>query len=138
VFVAPRRSPPPGEPLWTLGKAGRLIAYELGDDGRDGCEAQLLRDGDFYAGRRFADRAGALAHAADVRTRLEADDWTLVRAGCRCAEGRICEAHPDQPWPHDACPGPGRQCDAPACPYRSNPPHRPHGWQSIARIEPDD
>jgi hypothetical protein len=37
--------------------------------------------------------------------------------------GWICEAHPDQPWPHaDAsepdgqCPGPGMPCDADGCP----------------------
>ena len=72
----PVATPPPGEPLWTLGKAGRLITCELRDDGLYGCEAQLLRDGDFYAGRRFTDRAGAVTHATSVRARLEADGWT--------------------------------------------------------------
>jgi hypothetical protein len=68
------------EPLWTLGKAGRLIACELLDDGRYGCEAQLSRDGAFYADRRFADRAQALAHVGEVRARLEREGWTLIRA----------------------------------------------------------
>ena len=72
--------PAPGEPLWTLTKAGRRITCELRDDGVYGCEAQLLRDGDFYAGRRFAHRAGALAHAADVRTRLEQDGWQAINS----------------------------------------------------------
>ena len=77
---APRRSSPPGELLWTLSRGDRRIMCELRDDGPYGCEAQLLRNGDFYAGRRFADRAGALAHAETVRARLEAEGWTRVPA----------------------------------------------------------
>ena len=75
---ATRRPPPPpraSEPLWMLGKTDRRITCALLDDGAHGCEAQLHRDGAFYAGRRFANRAGALTHAADVRTRLEQDGW---------------------------------------------------------------
>jgi hypothetical protein len=34
-----------------------------------------------------------------------------------CAEGWICEAHPDRPWPHDDCAGPGTPCDNSACPW---------------------
>ena len=34
---------------------------------------------------------------------------------CHCAEGWICEEHPEQPWPHDDCAGPGTQCDNPDC-----------------------
>ena len=26
---------------------------------------------------------------------------------CHCHQGWICEEHPDKPWPHDACAGPG-------------------------------
>jgi hypothetical protein len=43
---------------------------------------------------------------------------------CHCHQGWICEAHPDQPWPHDdqtapegTCPGAGMQCDDPGCPW---------------------
>src|SRR5687767_12042224 len=36
---------------------------------------------------------------------------------CHCTSGWICEAHPDQPWPHDDCAGPGEQCHNPACPW---------------------
>jgi len=32
-------------------------------------------------------------------------------ATCHCAGGWICETHPDQPWQHDACAGPGMPCD---------------------------
>ena len=55
-----------------------------------------MRDSAFYAGRRFADRAQALAHTETVRARLERDGWTLVHAVCRCAEGWICERHRDR------------------------------------------
>jgi hypothetical protein len=40
-----------------------------------------------------------------------------LKVTCHCVEGRICEAHPDEPWPHDACPGPGTACLNPACPW---------------------
>ena len=29
----------------------------------------------------------------------------------RCKDGWNCEAHPNKPWPHDDCAGPGMQCD---------------------------
>jgi hypothetical protein len=32
--------------------------------------------------------------------------------------GWICERHPDLPWPHEACAGPGIPCDVVTCPYR--------------------
>ena len=35
----------------------------------------------------------------------------------RCADGWICEEHPDQPWPHDDCSGPGVPCENPACEF---------------------
>ena len=31
----------------------------------------------------------------------------------RCADGWICEEHPDKPWPHDHCYGPGVPCENP-------------------------
>src|SRR6266496_849093 len=38
---------------------------------------------------------------------------------CYCAEGWVCEEHPDKPWPHPGllgeCPGPGMPCENPAC-----------------------
>jgi hypothetical protein len=36
----------------------------------------------------------------------------------KCDNGWICEEHPDQPWPHDDCSGPGMPCEVPTCPYR--------------------
>lgn len=29
--------------------------------------------------------------------------------------GWICEEHPDRPWPHDDCAGPGMPCDVDGC-----------------------
>lgn len=39
----------------------------------------------------------------------------------KCADGWICEAHPEKPWPHDDCGGPGMPCDKPGCPYSIEP-----------------
>jgi hypothetical protein len=39
----------------------------------------------------------------------------------RCNAGWICEAHPDQPFPHDECAGPGTQCQSPDCPWWRGP-----------------
>ena len=40
---------------------------------------------------------------------------------CHCAEGWICEQHPDQPWPHDDCAGPGAPCRTEDCPWWRGP-----------------
>jgi Phage integrase family len=41
----------------------------------------------------------------------------------RCKDGWICEEHPDKPWPHDDCAGPGVQCPNPECPWwKGDPP----------------
>jgi hypothetical protein len=40
---------------------------------------------------------------------------------CLCRDGWTCERHPDQPWPHDNCIGPGEQCPNPACPWWQGP-----------------
>jgi hypothetical protein len=68
----------PGEPLWTLERSGRKVACELRDHGESaGVEVQLLRNGEFYAGRRFETRAVALQHADHVRESLERDGWRV-------------------------------------------------------------
>jgi hypothetical protein len=44
------------------------------------------------------------------------DVTALRRPDCpKCVDGWICEAHPNHPWPHDQCAGPGMPCDAPGC-----------------------
>jgi len=57
---------------------------------------------------------------------------SLLRALCvPCyATGWICEAHPDHPWPHDDCPGPGMPC--PACQDPTARPALPEDWVSYA------
>ena len=39
-----------------------------------------------------------------------------LRCG-KCDNGWICEEHPDLPWPHDDCGGPGVPCENPACDF---------------------
>jgi hypothetical protein len=80
-WYSPGYHPPPprahpNEPLWTLERNGRHVACELRDHGEpSGAEVQLLRDGEFYAGRRFDTRTMALRHAEHVRENLERDGW---------------------------------------------------------------
>ena len=56
---------------------GHRIHCELRNHGVYGVEAQLYRDKEFYAGRRFNERADALVHAAKVRQDLERDGWRV-------------------------------------------------------------
>jgi hypothetical protein len=54
---------------------------------------------------------------------------------CPLCEGErwVCEQHPERPFPHEDCDGPGDPC--PAC----NPDAElPPGWVSIARVDDDD
>jgi hypothetical protein len=71
----------PGESLWTLERNGRQVACELRDHGEPaGAEVQLLKNGEFYAGRRFDTRDLALRHADHVRASLERDGWRVSPA----------------------------------------------------------
>ena len=78
----PNRPPPrvsrPGEPLWSLRKDGRQITCELRSHGEYGWEAQLFRDGGFYAGRRFDLRAQAVEHAEQTQQDLEREGRTAL------------------------------------------------------------
>jgi hypothetical protein len=121
----------PGEPLWSLRRDGRQITCELRSHGEYGWEAQLFRDGEFYAGRRFDPRAHAVAHAEQTRQDLEREGWTPpVCARCG-GQGWICEAHQDRPFEHDDCAGAGQPC--PDC-NDVNPPRRPAGFASTVRF----
>jgi len=61
----------------------------------------------------------------------------------KCDHGWICEEHPDRPWPHDDCAGPGMPCDVPMCLYRIDvrPVHTrtglvcPQCRQAVATVE---
>jgi hypothetical protein len=82
-WFSPGYSPSPprehaAESLWTLVRNGRQVACELRDHGEPaGAEVQLLRNGEFYAGRRFDTRVQALRHADHVRLNLERDGWRV-------------------------------------------------------------
>ena len=52
-----------------------------------------------------------------VRADEEAEGHVMGTCG-KCDDGWICEEHPERPWPHDDCGGPGMPCDVPTCPYR--------------------
>jgi hypothetical protein len=54
---------------------------------------------------------------------------------CHCADGWICKVHPDEPWPHQDCLGPGEPC--PAC-NTSDPPHLPANWVSLLAADDDE
>jgi hypothetical protein len=69
--------------VWTLTKTPKRLDCDLRDVGQDGCEALLFRDGEFYAGRRFPDRAHALAHTTAMRALLEGGGWVLVHETTR-------------------------------------------------------
>ena len=74
------RPPPPkpprtGETLWTLSKDGVRVTAELLDQSSAGMELRMLRDGEWQSGRRFADRANAVAHAEKHRRQLQAKGW---------------------------------------------------------------
>jgi hypothetical protein len=49
---------------------------------------------------------------------------------CYCAEGWICEAHRELPWPHDDCAGPGVRC--PRCTPKGGGRRTSKDWRSIA------
>jgi hypothetical protein len=49
---------------------------------------------------------------------------------CSCAEGWICEQHPDRAWPHEDCAGPAMPC--PRCQAADERPRLPKDWRSIA------
>ena len=45
----------------------------------------------------------------------------MVPMACHCAAGWVCEQHPDRPWPHDHCAGPGARCRKDDCPWWQGP-----------------
>jgi hypothetical protein len=74
------RPPPPparipGERIWTLTKGTSRTDCELRTHKGAGVEVQLLRDGELYTGKRFADRANAIAHGERHRAHLIGRGW---------------------------------------------------------------
>jgi hypothetical protein len=79
----PTRGPKIGERVWSLTKGDQRVDAELFANPSAGCEVRLLRDGEFYAGRRFERRADAFAHAERLRQSLEIAGWSLVHPEIR-------------------------------------------------------
>jgi hypothetical protein len=77
AFYRPNRQPPPprvprpGEPLWSLRKDHVTWSAELRYHGEWGVEAQILRDGDLFMGRRFDLREIAVRWADEERRLIE-------------------------------------------------------------------
>ena len=83
-------------------------------------------------------RANLAAIPDDTNDRFECavgGRCSVDRETCHSAEGRICETHPDLPWPHEDCAGPSTQRANPSCHGRAGPrpaalqpfdPPRPH------------
>ena len=62
-------------PLWTLTKDGQRVDAQLVDQSAAGCELRMLQNGEWLSGRRFRDKARAMAHGGDVRQQLESRGW---------------------------------------------------------------
>jgi hypothetical protein len=72
--VAPAK-PRTAEPLWTATKDAQRVDAQLVDQSESGCELRMLQNGEWLSGRRFSDRARAIAHGEDVRQQLESRGW---------------------------------------------------------------
>jgi hypothetical protein len=74
-YVTPRSNP--GEHLWSLLKDIVRYRLELRDHERKGagCELQLFRNNEFIRGRRFKNRALAIAEADALHDTLKAQGW---------------------------------------------------------------
>ena len=65
------------EPLWTVTKDAQRIDAQLVDQSEAGCELRMLQNGEWLSGRRFSDKARAMAHGDDVRRQLEQRGWQI-------------------------------------------------------------
>jgi hypothetical protein len=126
--------------------------FELRDHGEVyGVERQVFKNEEFWYARRFDPRLDAsrpsrelaIAWAEEerkafeigfvVRHSADAASHSAQPSCTRCQnELWICEQHPELPWPHDDCHGPGEPC--PVCNV-SNPPRSPAGFVSWVRVE---
>ena len=67
-----------GERLWTLTKEGVTVTAELLDWSSAGVELRMLRNGEWQSGRRFAERANAVAHTENRQQEMLAKGWQAV------------------------------------------------------------
>jgi hypothetical protein len=61
--------------LWTVTKDAQRIDAELLDRGTAGWELRMSKNHVWMSGRRFSDRANAIAHGEAVRRDLEQREW---------------------------------------------------------------
>lgn len=71
----PPKPPRTGDTLWTLTKEGVGVTAELLDQSSAGVELRMHRDGEWLSGRRFSERANAIAYALKHREQLTAKGW---------------------------------------------------------------
>ncbi|HEY1909871.1 MAG TPA: hypothetical protein VGG73_03030 [Vicinamibacterales bacterium] len=77
-YVAkPPAGPKPGEHFWTLTKSDSRIDCELRTS-IAGVEVQLIKDGEWFYGCRFAERADAVAHAEKHRRHMLGRGWRPI------------------------------------------------------------
>jgi hypothetical protein len=74
VDLPPSKSHPV-TPLWTVTRDGQRVDAQLVDQTTAGCELRMLQNGEWLSGRRFSDKARAMAHGEDVRRQLETRGW---------------------------------------------------------------
>jgi hypothetical protein len=132
----------PGERLFEFLRASDRapMSCELRFNGESyGWEAQFFERGELpYSRGGFVTRALAVQWAEKERTTM--DVVSAVRAGAAARHAAastcprcenlfwICEQHPDRPWPHDDCHGPGDPC--PRC-NGGDPPRMPPDFVSL-------
>ncbi len=81
-----------GEPFWTLTRDDSRMDCELRASVA-GVEVQLIRDGEWFYGCRFADRADAVAHGEKQRRHLLGRGWQTVE------RPKVAGTMADQPGP---------------------------------------
>ena len=75
-------------PLWTLTRNGERIDAELVEQGAAGFELRLLRDHEWFAGRRFGNRTQAVAHSVETRRELLSRGWSPTASGASTSHPR--------------------------------------------------
>ena len=62
-----------------------------------------------------ASNAAGIPNCAPELPPLSTIRTVTMNRDCICADGGTCELHPDMPWPHNDCSGPGELCPNPDC-----------------------
>jgi hypothetical protein len=76
--VAPPRQSQPVEHFWSIRKEGRQLYCQLLGHGEYGWEVQLLRNGEWFYGRRYPTLALAQAEADAIRDQYVRDGGQLT------------------------------------------------------------